>query len=481
MERAETTSAAAVMSVDSEGPASDPKAENGSGPAPVMVRLLASRGHSDVAVEVEDRGGGIPAEELEEVWHRGSGRHGPGRGQGLTEEKREFLASRGQFEIRSVPGAGTVFRVEIARRAIPIPVPRLWELRPLVACAIVVLLVVASALPALWPAAPVSLTIRGRSALAAYDERGRLLWSRSLGDEIMENQPVEDSPWVDIHPLHSPSGQGQLQTNPLAVYDARDRIQFIAVSTQPAQGPGRLRLLDSRGRLVWDRDLRWERPLHESLGHLICPWQVVLPWAPSKRNVLMYNIRDGSNTPSCMQFVTLQGDSLGAYYHWGHLYFVAASDLDGDGREEILLYGINNYASGDTTIFRRNPQVYIYCLALLEIPGVSGQSYPCREWPGVPPAREKAYLLIPPLESGLSYFILRLELSGVDEKGARVIDLSLSDGRIYRLDGNLLPLSLRTGDFTRAQQETPHMPCGPLVHFTRGQRTDIWMEVRKTS
>ena len=96
-------------------------------PAPGAVTLRASRGEEKtVAIEVEDTGKGIPAEEQDRVFerfYRGSGTlEGEGFGLGLSIAKRMVDVMGGEIGLQSEPGAGSTFWVRL-RAAKPTPTP----------------------------------------------------------------------------------------------------------------------------------------------------------------------------------------------------------------------------------------------------------------------------------------------------------------------------------------------------------------------
>ena len=81
--------------------------------------LLNARGQNgDVAIEVRDTGGGIPANELDRVFERfyrpkGRSRDGFGLGLAIVRQATEVLG--GRVSIESEPGRGTVARVFLRR------------------------------------------------------------------------------------------------------------------------------------------------------------------------------------------------------------------------------------------------------------------------------------------------------------------------------------------------------------------------------
>jgi hypothetical protein len=116
--------------------------------------------------------------------------------------------------------------------------------------------------------------------------------------------------------------------------------------------------------------------------------------------------------------------------------------------------------------------VYLDCAVMLEPPEVNGQGYPYGNWPGMPRAREEGYLLLTPLRRGIRPRIWKVNLGNP-------IELALTDGRIYRLDAHLRPISCGVGDFTLADTLAPTRAVAPLLYIHNGRRERIDLPVRK--
>jgi signal transduction histidine kinase len=82
----------------------------------VRARSIAGRAGSRVQIEVEDNGPGLPPElgtQVFEPYVRGSNSGQPGIGLGLATVKRIADAHGGRVTVRSVPGSGCTFSVEL--------------------------------------------------------------------------------------------------------------------------------------------------------------------------------------------------------------------------------------------------------------------------------------------------------------------------------------------------------------------------------
>lgn len=273
---------------------------------------------------------------------------------------------------------------------------------------------------------------------------------------------------------------------PQLVMVASDGGPIAVLSTLADRGPGRVLALDSSGDVRWTYPLDWTAPgaMHE--GSLISAFQAETIWNPDRQRAVVINVRDRNWSSTSIQFLDTKGGRLGAeYLHPGHVEFVASADFDGDGRTEILLNGKNNDAGHHTEFWpgENLTGAYVECLILLETPVVGGQAFPYRRWAGVDPANEEAYLLIPPLEAAnfadpkLTQ-ITRLAMSRTAEGDGPCIEISIADGRIYRLDKRLRPLSCSVGDHTPASDSATTAPATCLMYFHDGQLEKIDLSVQ---
>ena len=434
----------------------------------VTVRVQPAPEGGGTLVEVIDRGLGMDPDEVRRIWTAGEGRHGARRGEGLTESKRAFAAARASIDVQSAPGRGTTFRIAFPFRDVPIPVVPVYRLRPLALLAAGLLAVVVLAAATQRQRQLVSITLPTPSSIRATDADGHA-WVHEFDEAVLPNAAATEL---------APAEVSRRLCEHLIVRDARNRTLGALVGTMPAAGPGHVWFFSPNGKLRWARRLRWAVPAALKLGNLKPAWEQALAWPGQAQPVLAVNMRDSDHTWTATQFFTLAGDSLGAYYHYGHLGFRAVKDFDRDSRDEMLLFGINNYASADTTFLPAPQFAYVDCVVLLEVPWVNGQSYPYTGWHEMPPACEEGYLLIPPLVAGLRASIVRIDI-GAGEHGVHQFEVMVSDGRIYRLDEHLRPYQCGVGDATLADRLAPTRPIAPLAYFYYGRREAIDLPVER--
>lgn len=444
----------------------------------VTVRLRPARGRSGACVEIIDDGVGMDAEQMAAMWRDGSSRHGPGHGEGLTEEKRVFIERNAALEVRSLPGVGTCARIELPSRDIVFQPPTRWASPPLMIASLLGIMICSAAVWQMRHTEMVSVDVTNERLVEAVDRRGHVLWHRKMEDVVAPNYHssiVTERPGL------------QSSTPQLVVRDERNGPMAI-LSTIPVQGPGRAIAIGTRGQDRWEHPLRWIQPITVHTGNLKSAFQAETIWNENGKPAVILNVRDGNWGSTSIQFFSLTGDSLGAYYHPGHLEFVASGDFDDDRRTEILLNGKNNRAAHGTMFWpgESRPDAYAECLVMLETPEVNGQAYPYNAWSDMPPAREEAYLLIPPLREDHFAWphlmsIDHASFGVAGQEGHPCMTIQVGDGRIYSLDSHLRPLSCGVGDHTIASELAPTRAAAPLLYFRHGKPESIELIVQRGS
>lgn len=440
-------------------------------PPPVVVRIRPPGERPDAAIEIADEGVGMDGARVEAMWRAGQSTHGEHRGQGLTESKRAFLEARAALEVRSAPDVGTCVRLELPHRDVTIRTPRRWQIRPIAWPSAAALTAVAAAVPVWLHGPAVTATIENHRIVVARDARGRPAWRRDMGDRVEPNW------WGELLQRQRFPGDDAL---PMLIPSSSGGEPDVVVTTRTDSGTAGLWRLRPGGRTAWSRELHWTAPIPQdtvSVVMLRSVFQHPVAWGGDTLGAIAVNVRDRDESPTAIEFFSPDGDSLGAYYHPGHLEPVDSFDLDGDGRREFLMSGANNPARFDTT-FLPVPvpdSVYIACLVLLEAPDVNGQAYPYTRWAALPPAREKAYLLIPPLRRDLRPTFVRVMPGRRGARGHARLAVQLDDGRIYHLDGRLRPLACEVGDNTVASRFPGSRPMARLLYIQRGtiERIDL--------
>lgn len=451
---------------------------------PVAIRLRPATGRGGTCVEILDDGVGMSIEQVASMWHDGRSRHGAGHGQGLTAAKRAFLEERADVEIRSLPGVGTCVRLNIPARDVTFRVPPRWAAAPLILpTALAATLLVGVILRRVHPELE-SIRVEDR-LVVALDRAGDPIWTETMEDAVVPN-------WRSVINSSDQASTNSTRVPPVVVRDRRGQALAI-IPTAPQQGPGLLTAFDKRGRIRWRYPLATRTPLMspaESHAQKLIPiFAAATVWNEGGAPVIVTGVRDDNWGPTAIQFLSDQGRLLAEYLHPGTLEFFGSGDFDGDGHVEVILNGDNNSARKARAFWSGPPLdsgVYVKCLLMLETPKVGGQAFPYLRWAGAPPAGEEAYLLIPPLREAdfadpHATDIVRLPMSRPDTTGAVGMEMYLEDGRIYRLDSRLRPLSCGVGDNTLAARLAPTQPAAPLLYFRDGLMERINLIVQRGS
>ncbi len=196
-----------------------------------------------------------------------------------------------------------------------------------------------AACSALWGVASresrIADVVESRGMLTAFSETGRVLWRVDLGGE---------SP-----PLIEASEQVRF-TRSLLVDSKRDGKQMLLYpyrGNAPAQANGRhqeLRCYSNSGELRWayrvGRSMT-TRTLMTFTDDYFIDGVATVRLRNGQPGILVtsHHIRD---SPSEIALLSMDGQLLRAYYHFGHAAYFKVLDLNQDGADEIYLAGIAN-------------------------------------------------------------------------------------------------------------------------------------------
>lgn len=138
--------------------------------------------------------------------------------------------------------------------------------------------------------------------------------------------------------------------------------------------------------------------------------------------------------PCQLALVDHTGKLIGEYWNAGYLRDVAYHDISGDGREELIVVGVNNeYRAGCLMVF--DPR---------RIGGGSPQSgaYACE---GVGPGTELFYAVMPRTDVSEALGLYEADLRMLDITENRRIRATSSIGLIFEFDFDLKPLQVTPG------------------------------------
>ncbi len=285
---------------------------------------------------------------------------------------------------------------------------------------------------------------------------GHTLWTHKFLDEV-----------VDPHGTPVP----------LTLVERNHRSMGILAQTYSNTRPSALWYLDATdGSIIWKRDASWVEPVNP-MGVFFYDWINLVRWPRINQPVIAAGLRDGVWYLFTIQFVTLDGDVLGTYYHPGPLSLPERHELAQRDDGVLLLTGLNSSARFVRRIVPFETRQHCGCLILLRPPAVNGQAFPYsqeipsgRDWPGMPRAREEAYLLIPPIHPAFNSYVTRLFGSGEDRNIRKALQAVTSDGRMLLLERNLRPIScyITVGSRADSLQAIGEANFLPLLYIREG-------------
>lgn len=230
---------------------------------------------------------------------------------------------------------------------------------------------------------PADFAIRG-SSLVVLDERGRELWSHDFKVEGLEVEAFYRMLFQVADTARTPVCLPSLVIRDIN-NDGRNEVLFALHRRGDNFGEGVLYCFDSRGGVLWKRPTGREM----SFGGRTFPADYRI------RGFQVHDINgDGRleiavisfnypQWPCQLALLDADGRPLGEYWNSGYLTDIGYADLDGDGREEMLVGGVNNQYGG--------------CLIVFDPARVSGSSPQTGEFKSdtLPPGSEKFYILSP--------------------------------------------------------------------------------------
>jgi hypothetical protein len=124
----------------------------------------------------------------------------------------------------------------------------------------------------------------------------------------------------------------------------------------PAQrhiAPGRLICFSNKGKIKWEftpgRRILFDDGKRSTHIYYVFSMRVLRsPNSPQKR--ILVASSNSPNWPCQVALLDKDGKILAEYWHPGHLRNMVIADLDGDGKEEALLVGVNNFFARATLV-----------------------------------------------------------------------------------------------------------------------------------
>jgi len=190
---------------------------------------------------------------------------------------------------------------------------------------------------------PEGFSIKG-SELIAQDSDGRTLWRYDTKMSNLESESYYRNHFQSKHV--SPEG---LSAFPLLAIedideDGQKEVLFIP-ATRDSTSRGDLICLSSRGQLKWsynpDRAITFGKTRYS--GDFLLYGLGLLPRDSyvNKARIVVFG-QHVFDFPTYVDILTGQGENVGEYWNSGRILDYVLSDLNQDGREELVLAGTNN-------------------------------------------------------------------------------------------------------------------------------------------
>jgi len=280
---------------------------------------------------------------------------------------------------------------------------------------------------------PADFAIDG-SAFIVLDKQKRELWRRDMGVEDLQpesyyrsNFQIKHSDQANILPslvMKDINGDGDTE------------VLFALARISNRTGEGTLFCYDRKGRELWrfrtDRELVCKTKVH-SPDYRIGGFHTRDLDGDGRREILVESFQS-PDWPCQLAVLDSSGKMIGEFWNAGYLRELKYHDINGDGREELIVCGVNNeYQGGCLIVFDTR-----------DIRGSSPQSgdFVCE---GLAPGSMLYYIRTPYVDVS--------EAVGFRVDGLRLLDITANNwiratagnGLIYDFDQELKPIQVSWG------------------------------------
>lgn len=197
----------------------------------------------------------------------------------------------------------------------------------------------AAVVPALVATVSIVTWLRGQPAdfrvdgndLVVTNERGWRLWHRRFPSNLFQER-------YGPNEIHRRSWMGDLSG------DGERRLIFTENSENMGSVGTPVFCFRTNGDIAWQ--FLPGRPVSDRGGVMVPPYWTnrvrVMIGKSAKDTRIVISSNHYADQPNQVAFLDVNGRVVAEYWHPGHLYYLEPKDLDGDGREELLLGGVNN-------------------------------------------------------------------------------------------------------------------------------------------
>ncbi len=357
----------------------------------VPAQILTS-----VSVCIEDTGIGMDEATRTSFYKRGftSGKEG-GLGLGVSEESVQLINKYGSWQVESQKGVGTKITIHIdkekARKGELILPPPKPFFRTRLAFGLYFILLMLIGLTLLfifnkysrfwvdWN--PAYVEVKQGRQIFLYNSKDQQLWMHEFERPVFIRVETPDvkMPLVKIEDL-----------------DQDGWNEILVIVDIGVQTTAQLFYLDHKGNVKWvfsagegfEEGSGGQRentnPEIFNIENLLVDNFI----DDGKKEILIYS-RQNAFFQSQIAILDNRGHVMGEYWHPGAIPYIIYTDLDGDGKKELVCSGINN---------RLNWRHIIFSLDIKELMGNKMQGPPYNIFVNLKPAKEKKYVVLPQIK-----------------------------------------------------------------------------------
>jgi hypothetical protein len=240
------------------------------------------------------------------------------------------------------------------------------------------------------PAQPADFAIKG-SALIVLGEDGKELWRHDTGIEGLRDESFYRVRFQVVDSAQSGTRLPSIMIRDIDG-DGRNEVLFAIQKRDDSYGEGDLYCYNSRGRELWHfaagREMKFGGRSY-SADYRIYGFGLHDFNGDGRQEiaVIAYHF---PQWPCQLAVMDSNGRPIGEFWNCGYLTDICYQDLDGDGREEMAVSGVNNQYGG--------------CVIVFDPARVGGSSPQSGEFRSdtLPPGSEKYYLLTPRTDVSLA-------------------------------------------------------------------------------
>ncbi len=275
------------------------------------------------------------------------------------------------------------------------------------------------------PAQPADFAIKG-STLIVLSEDGKNLWRHDFKVEGLEGED-----YYRIFFQAPDSARTMIRLPSLVIRDingdGRNEVLFAVQKRDDAYGEGTLYCFDSKGTELWHFDAGREMRFGGrafSADYRICGFLVHDFNGDGRQEIAVISYHY-PQWPCQLAVLNCDGKQLGEFWNSGYLTDICFHDLDGNGREEMIVTGVNNQYGG--------------CLIVFDPDRIEGCSPQSGEFKSdtLPAGSEKFYVRLPRSDVSLALGEIVEGIKDIGVTANKYLEMNTHLNLIYEFDFGL--------------------------------------------